>query len=630
MVSSAGGTARIFAIIAELRRLRDRSSESLMPTVEASVSDAVDDVARRVQRVGKVGATDMAVMATSLVQELRDIEEAMAGEIGTTRSKVTSALDGEIHVLETLMTEVGRSIVQLMTGREVTSLAMGRMSAAEITGDPSPATGWIANLDALTIGARIDSGDLLSVQVVKNCLLRIDEVDRHGPSLHSVIETNPDALRIAESLDAERHAGRIRSPLHGVPVLLKDNIDTADGMLTTAGSLALVANRPVEDAAIVTRLRQAGLVILGKANMSEWAGVRASRSVWGWSARGGLGVNPHALDRTSGGSSSGSAAAVAAGLAPVAVGTETDGSIIYSAALCGVVGIKSTHAMIPTSGVVPVVGDQDTVGTLGRSVKDAAALMDALSLPPHDSKPLTSFCTTTGVSELRVGLPRRVLWGYSSEADGHAEEAVRALAAHGVEIIDDTNISSIDELTDEQNVSALLSAGFKRSVERYLRTRGPETPKTLRGLIEFNRAHADTELRLFGQDRFEWLDSLAPPELTEYRRLLRRARDLGGNGINATLRAHNLDALLMPTTEPAWKIDLVNGDSFAGGCASPSALAGYPLITVPSGMVDGRPVGVAFAGTALSEETLVKLAYTVEQALWLGLRPAYRSSRPLD
>lgn len=445
-----------------------------------------------------------------------------------------------------------------------------------------------------------------------------------------MIETNPDALAIAERLDVERVAGRARGPLHGVPVLLKDSIDTADGMLTTAGSLALAANRPTADAPLVSRLRDAGAIILGKTNMSEWAGFRSPGAVGGWSGRGGLTVNPHALDRSPGSSSSGAAAAVAAGLAPLAVGVETDGSIVCPAALCGVVGLKPTHNLIRADGIVPVSRSQDTPGAITRSVRDAALLLDALAPVPAGAT-FVSACTTDGVHELRIGLPRRALWGYSPEADDCAEGAVRALAAHGVTVVDGTDLPTIDLLTDPEEAATMMMVDYKSDIERYLRSRGPGTPKTLRELIEFNRLHADTELRYFGQSLFERLADLSPYEITAYRRLLLRTRGHSGpRGIDVALRAHRLDALVMPSYPPAWKIDLVDGDPPHGRCASPSAMAGYPLLTVPSGIVGGLPLGVAFAGTAYSERKLIKLAYTVEKALNLDMRPKFRGSRPDD
>lgn len=491
--------------------------------------------------------------------------------------------------------------------------------------DPSPATTLVAGLDVRSIGAGFDAGELSSTDVVVSCLRRIDEIDRDGPTLRTVIEADPDAVATAERLDAERSADRPRGPLHGVPVLVKDNIDTADGTLTTAGSLALAANRPVADAPLITRLRDAGAILLGKANLSEWANFRCTTSTWAWSARGGLALNPHALDRSAGGSSSGPAAAVAAGLAPIAVGTETDGSIVCPAALCGVVGIKPTVGLIPRGGIVPISHSQDTAGPIARSVHDAALLLGVLAGHPSASH-YTRFCTTEGVSGLRVGLPRRGLWGYSRHADHYAEQAVRVLAGLGVEIVDPADLPSIDALGSDDAVMAVMSAEFRTDLEAYLAGRGPETPATLAELVEFNKTHAATEMPYFGQDRFERLAALPDRDDATYRAVLAESRRLSRtDGIDAALGAHELDALVMPAFPPAGKVDLVNGDHLAGGCSSPSAMAGYPLVTVPSGVVDGLPVGVAFAGTASSEPTLIKLAYVVERALGLNLQPTFRS-----
>ncbi|MEQ7128958.1 amidase family protein [Actinopolymorpha sp. B11F2] len=508
-------------------------------------------------------------------------------------------------------------------------------------------------------------------------LRRIEGVDRSGPTLRSVIRTNHDAVTEAAALDVEAAAGRRRGPLHGVSVLVKDNIDTAGAMGTTAGSLALAGAGPAADAPLVRRLRDAGMVVLGKTNLSEWANFRSSGSSSGWSAVGGLCVNPHALDRSAGGSSSGSGAAVAAGLAPLAVGTETDGSILCPAALCGVVGIKPTVGLVDGTGIVPISHSQDTAGPIARTVRDAALLLSVLasagrpggrgdgsgpgSGAPAGDPPVPgrrayddyqAYCRSDGLRGARIGLPRHGLWGYSARADALAEEAVRVLAAQGATIVDPANLPSLDELSMSEAEMTVLATEFKVGIEAYLATRGVRAPdgrgaadagsrvagasgvagsdglrvpRTLADLMAFNDAHADVEFAHFGQDRFE--DALRTGGLDDpaYREALETCRRLGrSEGIDAALRTHDLDALVAPTYPPAWKIDLVNGDHVSGSCTQVPAVAGYPVITVPCGAADGLPVGLAFIGTAWSEPTLIRLAYAFEQALDFSLTPAFR------
>ncbi|MGH3491567.1 MAG: amidase [Actinopolymorphaceae bacterium] len=486
--------------------------------------------------------------------------------------------------------------------------------------------------------------------LVAALLRRIEEIDRAGPMLRSVIRTNPDALADAARLDAEvaEDRDRRRGPLHGVPVLVKDNIDTAGAMGTTAGSLALADTAPAADAPVVRRLREAGMVVLGKTNLSEWANFRSTGSSSGWSAVGGLCVNPHALDRSAGGSSSGSGAAVAAGLAPMAVGTETDGSILCPAALCGVVGIKPTVGLIDGTGIVPIAHSQDTAGPIARTVRDAAALLGVLASAGQTRRKegpvpgrrayddYRAYCHDDGLRGARIGVPRHGLWGYSARADALAEEAVRLLAARGATIVDPADLPSLDELTASDAEMTVLSTEFKVGIEAYLATRAPrprqpapphlpDPPRTLADLVAFNDAHADVELAHFGQERFE--DALRTGGLDDpdYREALETCRQLGRTeGIDAALHAHDLDALVAPTYPPAWKIDLVNGDQSTGSCTQAPAVAGYPVITVPCGAADGLPVGLAFMGTAWSEPTLVRLAYAFEQALGWSMPPVFR------
>jgi amidase len=462
-----------------------------------------------------------------------------------------------------------------------------------------------------------------ATQAVRTALARIEEVDREGPSLHAVLSLNPAAERDAEQLDAERAAGKERGSLHGVPVLIKDNINVAD-LATTAGSLALAGNVVARDAPLVSRLRSAGAVIVGKANLSEWANFRSTRSSSGWSALGGLCRNPYALDRSSGGSSAGSAVAVAAGMVPLAVGTETDGSITCPAALCGVVGIKPTVGLVPGAGILPVAHSQDTAGPFATNVRDAAVLLDVLASGASTST-FTSACTVDGLRGARIGVPRRALWGYSARTDFVVEAAVRLLAREGATIVDPADLPSIDELAASEAEEVVLHTEFKADLDDYLAGCVADVPRSLAELVSFNVAHADEELRHFGQDRFERALDTGGYSDPAYVTALAECRRLGRDeGIDAALRTHELDALVMPAYPPAWKIDLVNGDHVIGGCPQPAAIAGYPIVTVPCGDVDGLPVALAFVGTALSEAVLIRLAYAFERALGWSMPPAYR------
>jgi amidase len=477
---------------------------------------------------------------------------------------------------------------------------------------------------------------------VRALLARIDDIDCSGPTLRSVIRVNPRAEAEAEELDAEADAGRRRSPLHGMPVLVKDNIDTAGPMGTTAGSFALAEDSPRRDAPLVTRLREAGLVILGKTNLSEWANFRSTGSSSGWSAVGGLCLNPHALDRSAGGSSSGSGAAVAAGLAPLAVGTETDGSILCPSALCGVVGIKPTVGLINGRGIVPISHSQDTAGPIATTVADAAALLSILASTPyednlvthtpavpgrHAHQDYTQFCQPDGLRGARIGVPRKGLWGYSAAADALAEQAVELLASHGATIVDPADIPSYDALASSEDELTVLLTEFKVGIEAYLAD-SERAVRSLEDLVAFNTAHAETELAHFGQEIFEralQTNGLADPA---YQRARETCLRLGrSEGIDAVLSRHELDALVAPAYPPAWKIDLVNGDPRLGSCTQTAAVAGYPAVTVPCGTVDGLPVGLAFLGTAWSEPTLIRLAYAYETVRGPAPRPTFRPPR---
>ncbi|MGZ5399487.1 MAG: amidase family protein [Nocardioides sp.] len=447
-----------------------------------------------------------------------------------------------------------------------------------------------------------------ALAAVEQLLERIHEVE---PQVNAICTLHPEALRQADRLDREATEVGVRSPLHGRAVLVKDNIDTHD-LPTTAGSLALADSPPAsKDATLVRRLRDAGMVVLGKANLSEWANIRDEASTSGWSAYGGLTRNPYGLNRSAGGSSSGSGAAVAAGLAPYAVGTETDGSISCPAAFNGCVGIKPTVGVVPTDGVVPVSRSQDSPGPMARTVRDAAALLTVLSA---DGTDYAQFAVPGRLAGKRVGVPRTTYWGYSSHADAAAERAVALLSAEGATIVDHTDLPVLGDEVWEDELLVLL-AEFSAGVAEYLATRSGEAPRTLREIVDFNREHAETELAHFGQSLFE--KALAGPTIGGPEHLGARSRGIAAtrvNGIDRVLRDHELDALVTPSYPPANPIDLVNPESFLGACTGPSAVAGYPLVTVPTELAAGLPVAVSFWGTSGSETALIAIAHGYEAA----------------
>ncbi|GAA1610232.1 amidase [Kribbella karoonensis] len=444
-----------------------------------------------------------------------------------------------------------------------------------------------------------------SVARVEELQGRIGDVD---PLVNAVCTPNPAALTEAARLDTERDDGRVRGPLHGVPVLVKDNIDTAD-LPTTAGSLALADQPPPpQDAPVVRRLREAGCVILAKTNLSEWANFRGSASSSGWSAYGGLTRNPYALNRSPGGSSSGSGAALAAGLAEYAIGTETSGSIVCPAALNGVVGLKPTVGLIPQQGIVPISHSQDTAGPMTRTVEQTAALLTVMAGGQLD---YTEACRGTDLSDVRIGVPRGPLWGYSNGLDQVTERALELLSQCGATLVDHLSLPTPGGDEDQLHV---LAHEMKGDLAAYLATRAPGGPRDLDDLIAFNKKHADQELQWFGQELFERAaatDGLESPVYVAARLTALRA---GRDGIDNLLRDNQLDALVSPSYQPAWTIDLVNGDHVTGSSSSHAALAGYPLLSVPSGLVSGLPVGLTISGTARSEVTLIRLAHAFETA----------------
>lgn len=479
--------------------------------------------------------------------------------------------------------------------------------------------------------ARLDSGEVTAQRLAEMHLERIEAIDREGPTLHAILEVNPDWEAIAGRLDAELGSGRSRGPLHGIPVLLKDNLDTGDRMLTTAGSLALTAAPAPADAALVAQLREAGALILGKTNLSEWANWRSKRSSSGWSARGGQCRNPHVLDRNPSGSSSGSAAAVAAGLAPLAVGTETDGSIVSPSSRCGVVGIKPGVGAVSRRGVVPISHSQDSPGAHARHTRDAALLLQAMLDEPSD---LTSGLRPDALQGARLGVLREPLTGYSEHTDRIYEESLGALRELGAELVDPVSIATLKEMREKRDEleSSVMCSEFKAGIAAYLQSRTGIPHRTLADLVRFNEEHAAEEMRYFRQEWFE--ASLAAPDLEsdEYREALAACRRLSREeGLDKVLAQHRLDALLAPAGAPAHVTDLVNGDRSLGGPSQPSAMAGYPIVTVPAGLAfDVLPVGLAFFAGRGSEARLLAYAHAFEQAARAFSEPGYLPSLALE
>jgi amidase len=483
-----------------------------------------------------------------------------------------------------------------------------------------------------TLAARMGRRESSAVALVEAYLARIEAIDRAGPTLRSILETNPDALAIAARLDDERRAGRVRGPLHGIPVLVKDNIDTGDRMQTTAGSLALAGAPAPKDAHLVQRLRAAGAVLLGKTNLSEWANIRDSHSVSGWSARGGLTRNPYALDRNTSGSSSGSAAATAASLCAAAVGSETNGSIMSPSQIQGLVGIKPTVGLVSRAGVIPISHTQDTAGPMARTVTDAALLLSALAGVDRADPATAGIRGATdyaaalgppGARGMRVGVLRPGWMGPSVKPA--FEAAVETLKSLGVGVVDVDAPKPPPEGEDAE--LTILLYELRANLDRYLAGRGHPAMRSLQDVVRFNAEHAQQELSAFGQDLFEKAaakGSLDTPEYTRALALWRRASR--EEGIDALLGTRQLHALVTPTGGPAWLTDFVNGDAFTGAGYELAAIAGYPSVTVPCGASRGLPVGICFMGTAWSEATLLTLAFAYEQASRQRKPPTYAPS----
>lgn len=517
-------------------------------------------------------------------------------------------------------------------------LATAGASAVLAGGDAlaAPRAGSIdvTEKSAAELQALMGSGKLSAVVLVQAYLQRIRSIDKAGPAINSIIELNPDALDIAAALDRERREKGPRGPLHGIPILLKDNIATRDRMQTTAGSLALVGAQAPRDAHIVTRLRAAGAVILGKTNLSEWANIRSTRSTSGWSGRGGLTRNPYALDRNASGSSSGSGAAIAASLATIAVGTETDGSIVSPAAMCSLVGIKPTIGLVSRDGIIPIAHSQDTAGPMARTVADAALLLTALAgADQRDNVTVaagrkdidyTGFLDRNGLAGARIGyarnplVPNRRVWGVT-------DEAMQALRGLGATVVD-VEIPNTDKY-GESELEVLLYE-LKADLDAYLAEFAGGAPvRTLADVIAFNEQHRGREMPYFDQELFLRAQEKGGLDSRAYLDALANNRRYAqAEGIDKVMDEHKLDAIVAPTGGPPWLSDYVNGDHEGGGFSAPAAVAGYPHITVPAGQLAGLPVGLSFFGRAFSEAALIRYAYAYEQATRLRFAPTYRKS----
>jgi amidase len=494
------------------------------------------------------------------------------------------------------------------------------------------------DLDEVTVAdlrARMEKGELTSRAVTEKYLARIAAMDRSGPELRHILELNPDALQIADTLDAERKKGKVRGPLHGIPILLKDNIDTHDRLTTTAGSLAMAGSIAARDSFVAERLRAAGAVILGKTNLSEWANIRSNHSSSGWSGRGGQARNPYSLDRNCSGSSSGSAGSVAANLCALAMGSETDGSIVSPASTCGIVGLKPTLGLVSRAGVIPIAHSQDTTGPMARTVMDAAILLGAIAgadprdeatsqIPKDAVVDYAAGLRPDGLKGARLGIFRKG-FGVTSKADPILEEAVRALRAGGATIVDNIELENAGKYDNDELLVLLYE--LKADLNKYLAGLGPNVAvRTLADVIAFNERNRERELQYFGQELFLQAQEKGDLNSKEYVDALAKCRDLSrGKGVDATLEKNKVDALVGITGGPAWIIDLVNGDSYTGGNSTPAAVAGYPHVTVPAGFIQGLPIGLSIFGPAWSEATILRYAYAYEQATKARRPPQFRS-----
>ena len=498
-------------------------------------------------------------------------------------------------------------------------------------------------LEEITISELQDgmkSGKFTSRSLVEKYSARIDEVDKRGPSVNAVIEMNPDAVSIADALDQERKSKGPRGPLHGVPVLIKDNIATADRMMTTAGSLAMVGSKPAKDSFVAQKLRAAGAVILGKTNLSEWANIRSSHSTSGWSGRGGLTRNPYALDRNPCGSSSGTGAGISANLAAVGIGTETDGSIVCPSSLNGLAGIKPTVGLVSRANIIPISHSQDTAGPMCRTVRDAAILLGALTGVDADDAATAGsagksqidyaqYCDPNGLKGARIGVARKY-FGFSDAVDALMEQALDLMKKQGAILVDPADIETLGKFDDSEFMIFLYE--LKADLNAYLERLQPGSPvRTLQDIIEFNERNRQKEMPYFGQDVFIKSQAKGPLSEKEYIDALAKNQQLARTeGIDALMDKHQIDAIVAPTGGPAWLTDLVTGDHFGGGSSNAAAVAGYPNINVTAGSILGLPVGISFFGRAWSEPTLIKIAYSFEQASKARRAPKFLASLGLE
>src|ERR1022692_4630668 len=494
-------------------------------------------------------------------------------------------------------------------------------------------------LDEITISDLQDgmkAGKFTPRSLVEKYSARIQEIDKHGPAINSILELNPDAVSIADALDRERKAKGPRGPLHGVPVLIKDNIDTADRMMTTAGSLALVGSKPPRDSYVAQKLRSAGAVILAKTYLSEWANIRSSHSTSGWSGRGGLTKNSYALDRNPCGSSSGTGAGVSANLCAVGIGTETDGSIVCPSSSNGLAGIKPTVGLVSRSGIIPISHSQDGAGPMCRTVRDAAILLGALTGVDADDSATaasagksytdyTQFCDPNGLKGARIGVARKY-FGFSDPVDALMEQSLDAMKKQGATLIDPADIETLGKF-DESELLVFMYE-LKADLNAYLATLGANAPvKTLKDIIDFNDRNRQKEMPYFGQDLFLKAEAKGPLTEKAYLEALDKNHQLARTeGIDATMDKYHLDAIVAPTGGPAWLTDLVNGDHVAGGSSNAAAVAGYPNINVTAVFISGLPVGISFFGRAWSEPTLIRLAFAFEQTTKARQPPRFLST----
>ncbi|MGB7282034.1 MAG: amidase [Candidatus Acidiferrum sp.] len=477
------------------------------------------------------------------------------------------------------------------------------------------------------------SGKYSARTIAEKYLERIAAVDQRGPAVHSVIETNPDALEIAEALDRERQEKGPRGPLHGIPILIKDNIATADRMQTTAGSLALMGSKPPEDSFVAKKLREAGAVILGKTNLSEWANIRSDHSISGWSGRGGQTKNPYALDRNPCGSSSGTGAGVSANFAAIGIGTETDGSIVCPSSSNGLAGIKPTVGLVSRSHIIPISHTQDTAGPMCRTVRDAAILLGALTGVDANDKATaasegkshtdyTRFLDADGLRGARIGVLRKA-FGFSPAVDKLMETALEVMKKQGATLVDPVEFATYGKFRKTEFLGMMYE--LKADLNAYLAWLGPDAPvKTLKEIIDFNERNTIREMPYFGQENFYNAEEKGPLTTPEYVEAIKQNHEMAGKeGIDATMDKHKLDAIVGPTGGPAWLTDIVNGDAFGGGSSEFAAVAGYPNINVVTGFDFGLPVGISFFGRAWSEPVLIKIAYGFEQATKFRKAPRF-------